>query len=376
MSLGNAPSRYDVALVLTGLNRVMEYQPEDLTTTVQAGITLAALDAELRKEGQFLPLDPPGYERTTLGGVQASAASGPLRHRYGTARDQTIGIRVVHADGTVTKAGGKVVKNVTGYDMNKLYIGSLGTLGLIVEASLKVMPLPASEGALLAFFPSIGAAGEAALGLMRTSLDTAFLTLVAGKAVKKLPGGQTGNSGAALAVGVFGQAAPIGRVLRDAAEICTRNGAVEVATVAVTEVTSLRQALAEAPSGDATMLMARCGVRPESVATFMASLAGLSDKHNFDFGAVAHVSHGIVHGGWTATKCPVEAQRMKMFIEEARGVATAEGGYLVLESAPPEVKPLVDSWGDAGGGQALMRNLKQQFDPTGVLNPGRFVGGI
>ncbi|PZC47403.1 MAG: glycolate oxidase FAD binding subunit [Chloroflexi bacterium] len=376
MGLGNAPARYDVALLLTGLNRVLEYQPEDLTTTVQAGLTLATLDAELRKEGQFLPLDPVGYDRTTLGGVQASAASGPLRHRYGTARDQTIGIRVVHADGTITKAGGKVVKNVTGYDMNKLYIGSLGTLGIIVEASLKVMPLPASEGALLAFFPSIETAGEAALGVMGTSLDTAFLSLVAGEAVHELPGGRSVDGAAALAVGAFGQAAPIARVLRDATAICNRNGAAEVATVSSNEVTNLRRVLAEAPRGGSTTLMARLGVRPESVAGLIQSMAELSNKYSFNFGAVAHISHGIVHSGWTGKEGLMEAQRQATFIEEARDVARAEGGYLVLESAPPGVRALVDSWGDARGGQALMSNLKQQFDPTGVLNPGRFVGGI
>jgi glycolate oxidase FAD binding subunit len=376
MGLGNAPDRYDVALILAGLNRVLEYQPEDLTTTVQAGLALATLDTELRKEGQFLPLDPPGYDRSTVGGVQASGASGPLRHRYGTARDQTIGIRVVHADGTITKAGGKVVKNVTGYDMNKLYIGSLGTLGIIVETSLKVMPLPASEGAILAFFPSTETAGEAALGVMGTSLDTAFLSLVVGEAVQELPGGHAGDNRAALAVGVFGQAAPIARVLRDATEICNRNGAVGVATVSSNEVTSLRRVLADAPGGPSTTLMARSGVRPESAAGLIQSMTELSKKYSFPFGAVAHVSHGIVHAGWTAEDDLVEAKHIAALIEEARSVASAEGGYLVLESAPPDVKALVDSWGDARGGQALMRNLKQQFDPTGVLNPGRFVGGI
>ncbi len=376
MGLGNPPARYDVALVLTGLDRILEYEPEDLTATVQSGITLAGLDAVFRKEGQFLPLDPPRRERTTLGGVQASLASGPLRHRYGTARDMTIGIRVVHADGVVTKAGGKVVKNVTGYDMNKLYIGSLGTLGVIVEASLKVMPEPAAEGALTAFFPTAAAACEAALGIMATPLDAAFLSVAAGGALQGLAGDTRKDAKAALAVGAHGQAVSVARVLRDAGGICAENGSVQAESIAAGGVASLRGALADAACEGAPLLAARVGVRPADVGAVLDSLAELSGGYGFDWAAVAHVSHGIVHLGWRPGENGAAAHALASFVEEARATASGRGGYLVLESAPPDVKALVDPWADAGSGLSLMRSLKQQFDPTGVLNPGRFVGAI
>src|SRR3990172_741034 len=128
--VGNLPRRYDIALSLSRLNAVVEHEPADLTTTVQAGMTLSELQGRLGAAGQLLPLDPPGGERATIGGILATNASGPWRHAFGGARDMTIGLRVVTAEGRITRAGGRVVKNVAGYDLCKLYIGSLGTLRL------------------------------------------------------------------------------------------------------------------------------------------------------------------------------------------------------------------------------------------------------
>src|SRR3990170_1732798 len=122
------PPRYDIALSLSRLNAVVEHEPADLTATVQAGMTLSELQGRLGGSGQLLPLDPPGGERATIGGILAGNAWGPWRHAFGSARDMTIGLRVVTAEGRITRAGGRVVKNVAGYDLCKLYIGSLGTL--------------------------------------------------------------------------------------------------------------------------------------------------------------------------------------------------------------------------------------------------------
>src|ERR687883_1494657 len=136
------PRRLDQIIETTGLNRVVEYEPADLTVTVEAGMRFAELQQRLAEEGQFLALDPPAAEGATIGGVIATNASGPLRFAYGTARDLVIGTRVANPDGTLTRAGGRVVKNVAGYDLTKLYIGSLGTLGVIVELSFKLAPIP------------------------------------------------------------------------------------------------------------------------------------------------------------------------------------------------------------------------------------------
>src|SRR6185295_5876810 len=146
MTLGFPPRAGSLVLQTERLNEIVEYEPADLTVTVQAGMRLAALQARLGAEGQMLALDPAAADRATIGGLIAANASGPLRLVYGTARDLVIGTRVVNADGVISKAGGRVVKNVAGYDLNKLYVGSLGTVGVVVELSFKLHPLPQAQG--------------------------------------------------------------------------------------------------------------------------------------------------------------------------------------------------------------------------------------
>lgn len=140
--LGNVPIAYDIALSTADLSQILDHEPADMTATVESGVRMVDLQSELASHGQQLPLDPPGMELATIGGLLGADVSGPLRHAYGTARDWLIGIRVAHADGSVSKAGGRVVKNVSGYDMHKLYVGSLGSLGVIVEATFKLAALP------------------------------------------------------------------------------------------------------------------------------------------------------------------------------------------------------------------------------------------
>ena len=168
MSLGNVPTRYDVALRTTKLDRVIEYEPADMTVAVEAGITMGRLQSLLAERGQFLPIDAPAD--ATVGGVLSAGVSGPSRHAYGLPRDWLLGCRMALADGTAIKGGGRVVKNVAGYDMPKLFVGSLGTLGVIVEATFKVAPLPVAQETLLANFPSLEAAADAARAADERSL--------------------------------------------------------------------------------------------------------------------------------------------------------------------------------------------------------------
>ena len=160
LDLGMPPSRLDVVIDTTGLNRVVEYEPADLTVTVEAGIRFAELQRILGEQGQFLALDPAVQDGATIGGVIATNTSGPLRLSYGTPRDLVIGTRVANPDGTLTHAGGRVVKNVAGYDLNKLYIGSLGTLSIVVELSFKLAPIPPSLEAVVGQVPDLDAARE------------------------------------------------------------------------------------------------------------------------------------------------------------------------------------------------------------------------
>ena len=167
-ALGNPPDRVDLVIDLTRMYRVLDYQPADMTVTVESGISLDVLQEELATAGQYVPLEAPFPERATIGGLLSTGSTGPLAHAYGPPRDWLIGIGVAGADGVETKAGGKVVKNVTGYDLNKLYTGALGTLGIIVEATFKVAPLQPESGAVVSYFPSLEPAIEAGATLLNS----------------------------------------------------------------------------------------------------------------------------------------------------------------------------------------------------------------
>src|SRR5512138_323453 len=178
IGLGAPPRRLDVVLGLARLTGVLEHEPADMTSTVRAGTLLADYQRALGKNDQWLALDPAWPDRATIGGLLATNASGPRRCRYGTLRDQLIGLRVAHPDGSVTKAGARVVKNVTGYDLNKLYVGSLGTLGVIVEATFRLYPLPAAEETWLGLFPALARAAEAAMRLLDSPVVPAAVELL------------------------------------------------------------------------------------------------------------------------------------------------------------------------------------------------------
>ncbi|HEX9076231.1 MAG TPA: FAD-binding oxidoreductase, partial [Anaerolineae bacterium] len=170
LELGSPLERADLVISLKNLDRVLDYQPANLTVRAEAGLTLGALNQILAAEGQYLPLDPPCPDRATLGGILSANASGPLRVRYGTARDLLIGIRVALSDGQIVRGGGQVVKNVAGYDLPKLFVGSLGTLGIIVEATFKVAPLPKVTGTVLASFHELEHACKVASRVLMSPL--------------------------------------------------------------------------------------------------------------------------------------------------------------------------------------------------------------
>src|SRR6185295_12128722 len=184
-----------LVLGLKRLDRGLEHEPGDLTVTVEAGRTVAALQSTLHERGQWLSLDPPDAERATIGGVLASNASGPRRQLYGTARDLLIGVTVVTADGTLVRGGGKVVKNVAGYDLPKLFVGSFGTLGVIVEVTVKLRPRPDDERLVIVTFDRLKDAGAAVRAVMASDLIPNAIELLDAGALRPL-----GVSGAAAAL--------------------------------------------------------------------------------------------------------------------------------------------------------------------------------
>jgi glycolate oxidase FAD binding subunit len=363
---GAPPRRLDVVLSLARLDRVLAHEPADLTLSAECGATLDALDAVLRPFRQFVPLDPARPQASTVGGLIATGVAGPYRARYGTMRDLLVGLTVVKADGTVVKAGGRVVKNVTGYDIPKLHVGAYGTLGVIVEAHLRLHPRPAEERSWTCAFGSVEAALDATLELRDTTLLLSRCQLLTGGALAAL--GESTPPAAALALTVGSGPGAVRAQEARLREICARIGA---AAVEVREADAWWRRVAEIGWPDGTPgLSLRIGTRPTDVAKAFRAVEAAAGGARLS--GAANVPSGVLH----ATIEPIEARQVKDVVSRTRAALAALDGTCVVEHAPPAAKAGLDVWGEVGPALEPMRRLKQELDPTGVLNPGRFVGGI
>jgi len=359
LGLGNPPERVDLVVRTRRMDRVLEHAAGDLVAKVEAGVHLADLQAALAPAGQWLALDPP-EPGATVGGVVAANASGPRRLRYGTVRDLIIGITVVLADGTVAHAGGKVVKNVAGYDLSKLFCGSLGTLGLIAEATFRLHPRPEAAAVVTLQVERAEQLWEAVRRLLRSTLVPSAIELTwydrTGRLTVVIEG---------IRPGVEAQAAAAARLLGEVGE---------------TEVLG---------PGGAEAALSQLGVPPWEkaevgikVAVPPAELPGaLTDLWTGWLGhgrVAAHAGTGVLEVGLEGPDLG-NADQVEAFVgvvAKARERLAARQGSLVVTEAPPELKRAVDVWGPPGDAVELMRRVKLQFDPDRQMSPGRFVGGI
>jgi glycolate oxidase FAD binding subunit len=366
LGLGNPPERLDLVVETRALDQVLEHAAGDLVVQAQAGVRLADLRQRLAPAGQQLALDPP-EPRATLGGVVAANASGPRRLRYGTVRDLLIGITVVLADGTVARAGGKVVKNVAGYDLAKLFCGSLGTLGMVAEVIFRLHPVPAAAAVVTLGVDGPEQAGEAMRRLRGTALEPSAVELTVdefgwpGRLTVLFEGIQPGVEAQAAA----------------AAELLGRVGEAAVAGPGGVEA-ALNQ-LGARPFEKAEYAL-KATFPPAELAGVLDDLAGTGRR--WSGGPIsAHAATGVL---WVASAAregdlPADSPAFPMAVAaigELRKRVAARGGRLVLVKAPPELKRAVDVWGPPGDTIGLMRRVKERFDPDRRLSPGRFVGGI
>ncbi len=378
MGLGRVPARVDVVLALRRLNRVIDHEPGDMTSSVQAGMVLADYQAALGRQGQFLALDPPAADRASLGGILAANTSGPHRLRYGTARDLLIGVRVAHADGTVVKGGAKVVKNVTGYDMNKLHVGALGTLGIIVEATFRLYPLPATEQTWLAAFPTIGQARAAVARLLDSSIVPAALEILnsaAAREVERRTGLAFGSSPALLAVAVASIPEAVAAQLRQAQEMGRSSGGEGGEMLEGNLHARFWSAVRDfGLEGDPGMILKAGVVRARGGEAIELGERQAAEQ-GLEAEVVSEAGTGIIRYHLRASGAGTTGRLAKV-VSPLRDFAVGARGSLVVLQAPPEVKALVDVWGSPGDGFSLMQGLKQTYDPARILNPGRFVGGL
>ena len=364
---GQPPGRLDVVMSLTRMDRILEYEPGDLTVTAQAGIGLDLLARNTEEEGQWLPLDPPGVPRGTLGAMVSTGSAGSLQAGFGTVRDHLLGATLVKPDGTRLRLGGKVVKNVAGFDLLKMTVGSWGSLGALTSVTVRLHPRPAVDRAIL-----FSSAGDRPLGVLATELArlplpiSALDLLVPGDAERAGPGAIP-----LIVVRVADALAVAEEVTRAVTELAPDP---PERVLEGPEATKLFQNVQQVEEG--AELVLRLRALPDRLPRLLELAESVREvvdpNRGFGLRQAAHVQTGVLRvivarllrgDGWL--------ERVAHTVGELRRTMDQEGGSLRISQGPPALLDRVGSWGPSGAEAALIHGLKQEFDPEGILAPGR-----
>lgn len=351
ISWGGLASGADVIISTERINKLIEHAVGDLTVTVEAGMKFNQIQEILAHHRQFLALDPIAAD-ATIGGIVATADTGSLRQRYGSVRDQLLGVTFVRADGEIAKAGGRVVKNVAGYDLMKLFTGSYGTLGVISQVTFRVYPMPEISGTVV-LTGTAEAISQAADTLRGSALTPTQADLLSSQLVS--------NLGLGKGLGLIARFQSIVESVQEQSnrllEVGEKLGLQGKIYSAVDEA-DLWEKLREQIYSPVTQSVITCkiGVFATAAVEVLSSL---------DIGLI-HIASGL-------GMLRLESEKKVM---EVRSLIQNNGGFLTILSAPIAVKQNLDVWGYTGNALQFMRGIKEQFDPKNILNPGRFVAGI
>lgn len=362
LDYGARPRRPGIGLSLAKLSRVIDYPADDMTITVQAGITMAELANCLSVKGQRLPVDVPQPRRATLGGMVATGASGPRRYAHGTIRDYVIGLRAVDGLGTVFSGGGRVVKNAAGYNLCRLLVGSLGTLGVITQVTLMVRPVPETSALVACELPELEAAERLLAGLVHTKTLPVAIELLAGSTSQHSPamGPLLRSSAARLMVGFEGSRPEVDWMVRQLEDEWRQQGVLSLTTTRDAEAGPLWDWLTEFPA------QVQISVRPGATAKTVGRLVDLDPGVAIQ----AHAGDGVIRVGLPP---PMLDRLGELLRSRLRPAVTAAPGRMVVLSCPDGVElTRQDVWGPPGDGATAMQAIKDRFDPKGLLNPGRF----
>lgn len=360
---GGIGKQIDLVISTERLNRVIEHAVGDLTVTVEAGVKLIDLQNLLLKENQFLPLDPAYPQDATLGGIIATADSGSWRQRYGGVRDMLLGISFIRSDGQLAKAGGRVVKNVAGYDLMKLFTGSYGTLGVLTEVTLRAYPIPEASGTVV-LRGEAEAIATATKTLLASALTPTVVDLLSTQLVSKLGLGQ----GLGLRVRFQSVSESVQEQSSRLLDVGQQLG-LQGTLYADTDEANLWQSLPEQiwTASQEPVITCKIGVLPTAAVTTLTQLDALTSSTGL---GLIHASSGL--GRLRLDPATVSPQT----ILELRRHCESQQGFLTILDAPTALKQQLDVWGYSGNALDMMRRIKQQFDPKNILSPHRFVAGI
>lgn len=384
IGFGREPHKVDVVICTRRLNRIIEYGPADLVGIVECGISLKDFQKALGEKSQFLAIDPPHIESgATLGGIIATNDSGPRRLKYGTIRESLIGIKVVRANGSIIKGGAKVVKNVAGYDLPKLYVGSLGTLGIIVEGTFRLYAIPETSETLLISFPNLETLYETVLLILNSSLVPSCLEVLNPSlvnAISEKPNLNLKNGKYALAVRIESAEKAVRDQISKVKDICREKNGEGILFEGRPEET-LWQEIGEFPwrvCGE-NRIICKASVLITDVPKVLQALEELSKSSNLKIYASARVGSGILIISIEIDPTTLPREKILYVVESInllRALVISLKGSLVIQESPLSLKPQIDTWGEVGASINVMKKLKALFDPNSILNPGRFVEGI
>jgi glycolate oxidase FAD binding subunit len=349
--IGDPPRRLDLIVSTARMNEVLEHTPGDQIIRLEAGVKLEDLQEHISGSNQMLSIDPP-ESGPTIGGIVAANSSGPRRYRYGTIRDLIIGITVVLHDGTVAKAGGKVVKNVAGYDLSKLFTGSLGTLGVIATANFRLHPRPEASRIVAVEVAGPQQAQAAAQAIVHSQVEATAVELRYGESEKQLA--------------VLLESIPGGI-----------DAKAETASFLLKQFGEVRTLSEEDHPGDPTPQVAdevvlKIGVPPVDLAAVLESVLGAAKRKGLAHPRITgHAGTGVTFVGFSGENEDGAAG----FVEEMREIWVRRGGNVTLQRASLTLKQRVSTWDNGGDYLGLVRRVKEKFDPRGGMNPGRFLGG-
>lgn len=337
------------------LNRLIEHAVGDLTVTVEAGMKYAELQKILAQTGQFLAIDPAYPETATIGGIVATADTGSLRQRYRGVRDMLLGISFVRSDGQIAKAGGRVVKNVAGYDLMKLFTGSYGTLGIISQVTIRVYPLPQASGSVVLVGEADNIA-KATQTLLSSSLTPIAVDLLSTQLVKQLDLGKG-----------IGLLVRFQSVLDSVEEQSNR-------LLEVGDNLGLHSSRYQDYEAELWQTLKQQIYYPNQESKTICKIGVIPTK------AVATLNQisteiGLIHAGSGLGELQFNSCTLSTLLDLRRW-CESQGGFLTVLAAPLEIKQKLDVWGYNGNSLDIMRRIKQQFDPQNIFNPHRFVGGI
>jgi glycolate oxidase FAD binding subunit len=354
MHIGDPPRRLDLIVSTARMNGVLEHTPGDQIVRLQAGVKLEDLQEHISDSDQMLAIDPP-EGGATIGGIVAANSSGPRRYRYGTIRDLIIGITVVLHDGTVAKAGGKVVKNVAGYDLSKLFTGSLGTLGVIATANFRLHPRPNAARTVAVEVNDPQQAQAAAQAIVHSQVEATAVEL------------HYGENERLLAVLLESIAGGIDAKAETASFLLKQFG--EVRTLSDEEADRLGPTTSPEVADE---IVLKVGAPPVELDAVLESVLGAAERKGLAHPRITgHAGTGVTLIGFSGENEGGAAG----FVEEMREIWVRRGGNVTLQRGPLTLKQRISTWDNGGDYLGLVRRVKEKFDPRGGMNPGRFLGG-